>query len=201
MTQLIIARHGNTFGPTDTPTRVGKRTDLPLVKSGIDQAIAIGEYFKKNHNTPDIIYSAELKRTQETAAYALPNHKITSLACFNEIDYGPDENKPERDVIARIGQAAIDAWNEHAIVPEGWQVDPKAIIKNWLDFAAMIEEKHKSQTIFVVTSNGIARFAPYLTGDFEGFCKKHTIKLKTGALCIFNKTSANWEVTDWNVRP
>ena len=27
MTTLIIARHGNTFGKGDTPTRVGARTD------------------------------------------------------------------------------------------------------------------------------------------------------------------------------
>ena len=37
-TRLIIARHGNTFDAGDIPTRVGRRTDLPLVASGEAQA-------------------------------------------------------------------------------------------------------------------------------------------------------------------
>lgn len=43
---LIIARHGNTFGPDDTPTRVGARTDLPLVESGIQQARLLGTHLR-----------------------------------------------------------------------------------------------------------------------------------------------------------
>jgi 2,3-bisphosphoglycerate-dependent phosphoglycerate mutase len=201
MTHLIIARHGNTFGPGDTPTRVGERTDIPLVQSGILQAIAIGEYFEKHHINPDVVYCSELKRTQQTAKHALPHMPITPLACFNEIDYGPDENKTEAEVIARIGQAAIDTWNQHAIVPPGWQVNPKEIIQNWLDFGVMIQEKHANQTVFVVTSNGIARFAPYLTGDFDDFCKNHAIKLKTGALCSLSDTKTAWHVMNWNLKP
>ncbi len=201
MTALIIARHGNTFGPEDIPARVGIHTDIPLVESGIQQAKRIGQYFKKNHITPDVIYSSELKRTQETAEHALNNQPITPLSCFNEIDYGPDENKTEAEVIARIGEPAIDAWNQHGTVPPGWKVNPEAIIQNWLDFGAMVQAKHTNQTVFVVTSNGIARFAPYLTGDFEGFCKNHTIKLKTGALSSFSAINNTWQVNYWNLRP
>ena len=201
MTQLIIARHGNTFLPGETPTRVGQRTDLPLVTSGIQQALAIGEYFKTHHIYPDVIYTSTLKRTQQTAAYACPNLLITPLSCFDEIDYGPDENKPESEVIARIGQAALDAWNTEAIVPSGWQVNPDKIIKDWFNFSQMIQEKHAAQTVFVVTSNGIARFAPYLTDDFETSCKHHDIKLKTGALCRMQHTNAAWQITAWNIRP
>ncbi|MDX2346108.1 MAG: histidine phosphatase family protein [Legionella sp.] len=201
MTHLIIARHGNTFGPGDTPTRVGARTDIPLLQSGIEQAKSIHTYFKKNHIKPDIIYSSELKRTQQTAEHACPNMPITPLACFNEIDYGPDENQTEADVIARIGQSAIDAWNQHAIVPPGWQVNPRAIIQNWLNFGAMLQKKHANQTIFVVTSNGIARFAPYLTNNFDAFCENHAIKLKTGALSAFSYINTAWQVNYWNLRP
>ena len=41
MTTLIIARHGNTFDKGDIPTRVGARTDLPLVEKGRAQAKAL----------------------------------------------------------------------------------------------------------------------------------------------------------------
>ena len=67
MTTLIIARHGNTFGPNDTPTRVGAQTDLPLVESGQEQAKKLGTYLKENNLTPEITYCSELKRTIETA--------------------------------------------------------------------------------------------------------------------------------------
>ncbi len=201
MTRLIIARHGNTFGPTDTPTRVGAHTDIPLVQSGIEQAKAIGKYFKTAHITPDVIYSSELKRTQQTAAHAVKDMPITPLSCFNEIDYGPDENKTEPEVIARIGQAAIDAWNLGGIVPPGWKVDPNAIIQDWLRFGETIQKEHTNQTVFVVTSNGIARFAPHLTGNFEHFCKNHNIKLKTGALSAFHYADNAWHIDYWNMRP
>ena len=141
MTKLIIARHGNTFSPTDTPTRVGARTDIPLVASGIQQARNIGHYCKVHQLIPDVIYSAELKRTEQTAKHAFPDAKLHKLACFNEIDYGPDENKPEQAVVKRVGKKAIDNWNQHAIVPTGWQVYPEQIIQDWLKFTNTIKSK------------------------------------------------------------
>ncbi len=204
-TTLIIARHGNTFGPGDTPTRVGGRTDLPLVEKGHEQARAIGRYLNKNRLIPDIVYAAPLKRTLETAQIAIKESGVTNpvyqLDIFKEIDYGPDENKTEDEVIARIGAQTIKDWDESAIVPNGWDVDPDEIIQNWKGFAGHITEHDDNEVILVVTSNGIARFAPHITGDFEGFARDHKIKISTGALCIFEHDGTRWTVKDWNVKP
>lgn len=205
MTTLIIARHGNTLAPEDTPTRVGAHTDLPLVEKGHEQARALGKYLKENNMIPDVVYSSKLKRTIETAQIAIKETGITNpvypLDIFNEVDYGPDENKTEDEVIARIGVQAIKDWDEHALVPDGWRVEPEDIIKNWEGFAAQIREHDDEETILVVTSNGIARFAPYITGDFEGFRAAHNIKLATGALGILKHDGERWHVTGWNIRP
>lgn len=205
MTTLIIARHGNTFGPNDTPTRVGARTDLPLVEKGVEQAKAIGRYLKENRLIPDAVYTSNLKRTIETARVAIKESGVTNpiyqLDMFNEIDYGPDENKPESDVIARIGAQAIAKWDEEATVPDGWVVTPDEIIKNWKDFAEQIRAFDDNETVLVVTSNGIARFAPYLTSDFEGFKAQYTLKLSTGALCILKFANDTWHVKEWNMKP
>lgn len=201
MTQLLIARHGNTFEPDEIPTRVGLRTDLPLSKSGIQQAKALAAYFQKNNITPSIVYTSDLKRTKQTAQYACQNTPMISLSMFNEIDYGPDENQPETEVIARIGIDAIKAWNQHAIVPPGWIVSPEKIIDNWHQFSEFIRKKHAKKIVLVVTSNGIARFAPYLTGDFETFSRQYDIKLKTGALASFTDTGHTWQVNYWNENP
>lgn len=204
-TTLIIARHGNTFGPDDTPTRVGLHTNIPLVESGREQGRMLGAYLKKNDLVPNVVYSSGLKRAEETAQLAIEEMdigvKVWPEAMFNEIDYGPDENKTEEEVITRIGQDALDAWNENATVPPGWHVDPDKIIRNWLEFGARCAKTHAGRTVLAVTSNGIARFAPHLTGDFDAFVKKHKIKLATGALAVLEHDGKKWEVKSWNIKP
>ena len=204
MTTLIIARHGNTFNAEDTPTRVGARTDLPLVAKGTEQAEKIGAWLKAQALYPEITYSSQLKRTIETAEIAIKTlgykQPVFPLEIFNEVDYGPDENQTEDKVIARIGAQAIQDWDDHAKVPDGWQFDPQRCIQNWQDFARHIVEDGQD-IIMVVTSNGIARFAPYITGDFEKFTSEHKIKLSTGALGILEHKNNQWEVKNWNVRP
>ena len=205
MTTLIIARHGNTFEAGQIPTRVGARTDIPLVESGREQARAIGRYLKSHDLIPDVVYASELKRAQETARLAIKETGVTNpvytLDIFNEIDHGPDENKTAAEVAARIGTQALKDWDERAIAPPGWKVDTTQIIKNWQGFAEQIRAHDDNETVLVVTSNGIARFAPHLTGDFEGFRKNHALKLSTGALAIFTYTDQRWLLKDWNISP
>jgi probable phosphoglycerate mutase len=204
-TTLIIARHGNTFESGETPRRVGARTDLPLTETGREQARAIGRYLRDHNLVPDVAYASTLRRTIDTADLAVREsglkQPVFSLAIFDEIDYGPDEDKNEDAVIDRIGADALKKWDEHGIVPDGWRADPQAIIDNWHGFARQITEHGDGETVLAVTSNGIARFAPYITGDFEGFREKYKLKIATGALCILHHDGDGWHVRDWNVRP
>jgi len=204
MTTLIIARHGNTFDPDQISTRVGARTDLPLIESGEQQAARLGQWLKSKVLIPEVTYCSELQRTQETAKIAVKqvnyNQPLFPLAIFNEIDYGVDENQTEDIVIKRIGAQAIKDWDEKAIVPEGWGFDPAACIQNWKDFAAHIVADEQD-IILVVTSNGIARFAPHIAGNFEEFARNHKIKLSTGALGVLEYKNDQWVVKDWNVKP
>ena len=204
-TRLIIARHGNTFAPGDVPTRVGRRTDLPLVPSGEAQARRIGKFLRLHRMVPDVVFAAPLKRSIDTARLALEalgrDLPVTCDVRFNEIDYGPDENQPESAVMARIGEQALRDWDEQAKVPPGWQADPQAITRNWLSFGDTCRQFFGDQTVLVVTSNGIARYAPHLTGDFESFRARHGIKIATGALCILRLQATLWVIEQWNLRP
>jgi 2,3-bisphosphoglycerate-dependent phosphoglycerate mutase len=159
----------------------------------------------QNRMIPDVVYCSNLQRTQETARIAVKSSGVTNpvypLDIFNEIDYGPDENQTEETVIARIGAQAITDWDEHAKVPDGWAVDPAEVTQNWVDFAEQIAAHDDEETVLVVTSNGIARFAPHITGDFEGFRAKHSLKLSTGALGILSHNGEKWDILDWNIRP
>lgn len=205
MTTLIICRHGNTFAPGQTPTRVGKHTDIPLVDSGLRQAEALGMYLPEKDLVPNLVFASHLKRSYGMAERALEvmdaRCEIERRALFDEIDYGPDENKVEDEVIARIGQDAIDRWNREAVPPPGWKVDPAAIEQGWMEFADEMADNYPEKTVLVITSNGVGRFAPYITGDYESFRRDYNIKLKTGALGIFEYDGQNWQVMEWGVRP
>ena len=205
MTTLILARHGNTFGPNDTVTYVGARTDLFLVEKGIEQAKAIGLYLKNNNLIPDVVYASQLKRAQETAKFAVKASGVTNpvytLDIFNEIDYGPDENKTKEEIIARIGEESLKKWDEENTPPPGWDVHPQRIIGHWQGFADQIAAHDDNETVLVVTSNGVARFAPYLTGDYPAFRKTHDPKLATGALAILKYHNGVWVIKAWNIKP
>lgn len=209
-TILIIARHGNTFRSGETPTRVGAKTDLPLVEE--HKGRSIGRYLKDNNMIPDMIYAAPLLRTMQTAQLAIQTiglaSSISPLNDFVEIDYGVDENKTEEEVRLRLGggdvekgKKIVEDWDNNAIVPEGWKVDPNQIIHVWKEFTANLVVPH--QTTLLVTSNGIIRFAPYLTGDFEKFVKEYKIKVAPGGICIFDKNDGDpfWTCSAWNIKP
>lgn len=204
MTTLIIARHGNTFEKDEPPRRVGGRTDLPLTEAGRAQARAIGHWIKQSGYYPEAVYCSQLSRTKETAELALREagykEPVYPLAIFNEIDYGPDENLPEDMVLMRIGETAMNAWEDRAEVPDGWNFDPARCIEDWKNFAAhMIEDRQ--DCVMVVTSNGIARFAPHITGDFQAFREKYPLKISTGAVCVLEFDSGRWAVKHWNAKP
>ena len=206
-TRLIIARHGNTFGPDDTPTRVGARTDLPLVEKGRLQAQQMGLWLKGQDIMPARIIAGPLKRTMEMAEIVRDLVKLKPQVEIDErlreIDYGPDENLTEDRVIARIGEDAIKDWDEKAIVPDGWKVNPAQMQRDWHSLSEEIIDANPNQNVLVVTSNGVARFAPHLTGDFDAFRAIHELKLATGALGILEhlQDDDHWHAECWNLRP
>ena len=155
---LIILRHGNTFDKGDTVTRVGARTDLPLSVSGRVQVDALAEYFA-GQLPFDQTLAGPLKRTLETADAIAGDAIVTVCEDLREIDYGPDENRPEAEVVARLGENAIRAWDEEALVPPGWKVDPDALIAMWHERFAAVAALPDGARVLAVTSNGVARFA------------------------------------------
>ncbi len=223
MRTLIIARHGNTFRPGEVPTRVGARTDLPLTEE--ERARGIGRYLAGRGLIPTRILSAPLQRALQTARLAAEElgHPcpVQIDGRLSEIDYGPDENRTEREVVQRLGRIAataqgidpntlpvgeiealgtrtIELWNTQAIVPEGWQVDPAAISAVWQDIADSVSE---GQTLLCVSSNGAIRFAPIITGDYEGFCRSHDIKVPTGGVSIFTaERGGSWVCSAWGLK-
>lgn len=201
MIHLIIARHGNNFDPGDTVLRMGGRTDFPLSSSGRKQAEKLGIFLHQQFPTLDQVYTSQLKRTQETAAillraYDRPVQPIVNPE-FDEIDYGPDEGKSESEVLARLGQAAISAWEEEGLIPQGWKVNTRELEQHWVQFGKQIVEG-SAKTVLVVTSNGIARYIRALLPASE---HHKLMKLATGAFGVLQWDQSRWSAKMWNVRP
>ena len=203
MTSLcVIVRHGNTFARTDQPRRIGAGTDLPLVESGRAQASRLGAHFREEGWRFDRVLASPLRRTRESAALILSamgdGQTIETRDWLAEIDHGPDENRTEAEVIARIGEAALAAWDAQAIAPPGWQVDGEAREAAWRAFFASAPV---GRTL-LVTSNGAARFG--LLAD-PGLARQaaalSSLKLATGAYGLIALGDGSPRLVAWNQRP
>ncbi len=202
-TRLLVIRHGNTFGPDEAPRRVGCKTDIPLVESGIKQAKDLGDYIKREDLIPDYICASELQRAQQTAQIMLDNAGadlyLHTDKIFNEIDHGVDENKTEDEILERLGKKALEDWNEFGVVPNGWDVDPRELQQSWIDFANDTLRSRQGQLTCVVSSGGVIRFAPVLVGNElpDGVVPK----VKTASMGLFEHDGHAWQCMFWNKRP
>lgn len=200
MGRIIVCRHGNTFDKGETVTRVGGRTDLPLSVSGRAQADALAQQFSGVRFAG--AYCSALQRTRETAEAILgadPDAPaLTVLPFLTEVDYGPDENQPEKAVEARLGKPALEAWDDGNVVPDGWQVDVAGIREGWAALLRTAAEMPEDARLLVVTSNGVARFLPELIDETPDGIDR---KLKTGAWGEVDCGRGHSRIVDWNRRP
>lgn len=200
--RIYVVRHGNTFDKGDIVRRVGGRTDLPLSVSGREQAERLAGHFKTNGIAFDKAFSSPLKRTMETAETILNaqggNLRIETATFLKEIDYGPDENAPEQDVVRRIGEEAMRRWEAEAIPPPGWRVDTEGLVAAWASFLSEFANS-EAQNILAVTSNGIARFLLSLPALKN---PDAALKLRTAAYGIIRIGADGTPILEaWNLRP
>lgn len=195
MRRIFVIRHGNTFASSAQARRIGRRTDIPLVESGHRQAQGLGGWFAAQPFTVTRLLSSPLLRAQQTAqaiADATGHRLDGTRDWLSEIDHGPDEGKPEADVVARLGPQAIADWDEHGVAPVGWEVDADARIAGWRAFFSESDEG----VDLLVTSNGAARFALISAG-----LPAATLKLRTGALGELMVDGGAIRLMRWDERP
>ena len=199
MSRILLARHGNTFGPGDTPVWVGAREDLPLVESGEAQARALGEALRDASLVPGRILCGPLKRTRRAAEI------VASLTGFDgeiriderlkEIDYGSWGGKSNAQIEAEFGADALETWDRHHRRPAGvdWTPDENTLKANAL---SVMQDAAQVPLTLVVTSNGILRYRhAALTGP-DG-----NAKVKTGHVCAADVEQGTGKRLFWNEKP
>lgn len=197
---LVIVRHGNTFHAGEPPRRIGARTDPALTAEGLAQAQALGQHFAQSGWHFARAHVSPLLRTRQTAQAILaaqPAPPEPEAADFlREIDHGPDENRTEAEILARIGAPALAAWDSKGIAPPGWQVDAAWRITQWQALFAGLAADQPPQLF--VTSNGAARFALLAMET----ALRPDLKLPTGSYgLIVRRADGTPEIAAWGVRP
>lgn len=203
---FVIVRHGKTFAAGEAPRRIGARADLPLTAEGEQEARRLGDHFATLGWRFGKALVSPLLRARQTAGHVLAAQDTTIRAeeadFLAEIDHGPDENQTENAVVARIGNAALQAWDHAAQPPPGWIVNAPARIAAWADLLARAPTDPDTP-VLLVTSNGAARFA--LLADpalREAVDALPSLKLPTGGYGVIRRAmDGRLEVPVWGQRP
>jgi broad specificity phosphatase PhoE len=200
MSKLLLARHGNTFGPGDKVVWVGANEDLPLVDKGEEQATHLGKTLREAGVRPDRIISGPLCRTWRAADLIADQTgycgDIAIDPRLKEIDYGSWGGKSCDEIIAEFGHEAHRVWNEDHRRPDGvdWSPDEATLKSNAL--AAMADAAAGEGLALVITSNGVLR---YMYGALTG--SNAEVKVKTGNMCVADMEGTSGTRLAWNEKP
>ena len=206
MSLVLLARHGNTFGPGDTPVWVGAKEDLPLVESGEVQARALGEALAEAGLTPARIVSGPLKRTRRAAeiVQALTGYtgEIEIDRRLTEIDYGSWGGKSDDEIVAEYGAAALAQWRDHHRRPPGADWSPSEDRLRADAESVLADAFDTDGPVLVITSNGILRYI-HAALDREATGETSDAKVKTGRLCAARRAAGaeRGERLFWNAAP
>lgn len=211
---LILSRHGNTFGTQDPVVWTGATNDLPLVEKGIEQAGEFAQFLIREKIQPQAIYCGPLQRTSQYAAIIVQKLSLSLEPIIdpriNEIDYGAWTGLTQDQVIARFGKEALKAWDEQSRWPAqdqgNWGSSEAQVIQEVQAFAQDLVADHTAKdTVLVISSNGRLRyFLNLIKGGFQKAIEAGEFKVKTGNICklqYIKNLPDHWKLAYWNRSP
>jgi probable phosphoglycerate mutase len=183
MSKILLARHGNTFGPGDRIVWVGAQEDLPLVEKGEEQARALGNALRDAGLTPAHIICGPLKRTRRAAELVAEltgfDGEIQIDQRLREIDYGSWGGKTAEE-----------------LDPAGADWSPSEAVLRTQALASMAGAAERDGLTVLITSNGILR---YMYNALSG--PDADVKVKTGNMCAVEISGNSGTRLFWNEKP
>jgi broad specificity phosphatase PhoE len=197
--KLILGRHGNTFEEGQVPVYIGACEDLPLTKTGIEQAKYLGQTFKRLGIKIADVYSGSLRRTLDYANYVIK--ELGSLKPIidprlNEFDYGAWSGLSQQSIRDQWGDGALNAWEQQAQSPKNarWSPQSDEMFARIRAFSEQLLSQYQDQTVLVITSQGCLRFFLRLSGHLT------QVKVATGNICQLIHQD-HWHLVAWNQKP
>lgn len=155
---LTVIRHGESH--VNVLGNKVDNMDASLTKTGQQQALALGKWFKGNHHHADILYSSSMVRALETTSYLvdalqaepIQDHRIREIP-----NVYPSGDIVQPDDMAR--KYASDWAHKNPFVPRAIDLDGS---ESWMHFRvrvgqfmnAMIEQ-HMGKSVYVVAHGGV----------------------------------------------
>lgn len=197
---IILIRHGNTFDGSEPVVWVGRNEDLPLAPSGLLQAQALGEVFRKLDLTPAEVYSSPLQRALMTASeLGRPVQVLTEL---NEIDYGLWGGLSDGEIRGLGYAQALEAWDKEGLIPEdGIWGSSHQEIETQISclFETLKRLIGKSGLVVAITSNGILKLLYKTLNRDQPLLKPP--KVRTGHICVLTFDNEHLRIELWNASP
>lgn len=151
MPYIYLMRHGKPDFPGNVKLCIGRRTDLPICKEGIQQALQWKDCFLQC----DTIYHSNLKRSKMTAQYMANGRRLKEVCDFQELETGQWDGKKFDDLkvlYPDIYAAKQTDWS--ANIPDGESLEDCAdrVLK-----ALESIIKTENRDMIVVTHAGVIR--------------------------------------------
>ena len=213
MLTIDLVRHGNTFDKTHPdaaqrePVWCGARTDLPLVPSGIMQAVALGQALRAAGVAYDAIYAGPLKRTQLTAQIVAhltgyPLDRIVTTDDLLEMDYGAWEGVSDQQTKTEQPKAYA-AWNESRNAPAGAGFTPRDVLAARVQRMFETAVSSDAGRVLCVTSNGLMSYFAAIVSEaeYEQMRQANQLKVGTGGFCQLRVSDGSARITLWNRNP
>lgn len=212
--QLLLARHGNTFGPDDPVVWVGKKNDLALVERGREQAHALAEALRTSGGSPIEIRHGPLRRTREFARIIADELGVDRVGVdhrLDELDYGKWSGLTSAQIEKKYGKRELRDWSERSIWPRNaaWGGSESIVRREVRSLVAELRENHADQPgdarVLLVSSNGRLRyFLDLVAGAFERHVQNRDFAVATGRVCridLARDACTSSAIRYWNLDP
>jgi alpha-ribazole phosphatase len=155
MTRFLLVRHGET--ELQSSLRYWGRTDVPLAKSGIQQAECLRDRLAEEKILS--VYSSSLKRAELTAQIIASAHGLQVEVCpeLREVDFGQLEGLNYKEIEERFPEIAR-LWasrSEDLIYPAGESLSE--LEKRVGQFKARMNKESPPGTVLIVAHAGVLR--------------------------------------------
>ncbi len=207
MQYLFLARHGNTFAPGQKVVWVGANNDLPLVESGLSQAHRLSDALKNTSLSPDMIYSANLKRALTYAQIICDDLQLSKTIHIdnrlNEIDYGCWNGLSESEIKEQFDGRELEEWNREGTWPKSFPESESNVTWQVQQFVQdVVVNRPDNLNTLAVTSNGRLKYFLKLMPDlYTAFMREAKWKVATGQISILAYKNSAWKMICWNASP